>query len=56
MFGALKELTPLAGELGVTLAVEPMHPGSPKAGPFSPISMTPWPCWTRSARIKSKWS
>jgi len=25
--GALRELLPLAGELGVTLAVEPMHPG-----------------------------
>ena len=25
--GALKELTPLAAELGVTLALEPMHPG-----------------------------
>ena len=25
--GALKELTPLAAELGVQLAVEPMHPG-----------------------------
>jgi sugar phosphate isomerase/epimerase len=27
MHGALRELLPLAGQLGVTLAVEPMHPG-----------------------------
>ncbi len=27
LHGALRELLPLAGELGVTLALEPMHPG-----------------------------